>query len=165
MESYQIVCFVLSFVVFAIYYAWIYLRYGIQSSISNSFYTIWKANPHRPNLRWWFTAALWGFSFPLAVVGVEVHPLFFLAAALIMFVGAAPAFKSTRTQNLVHMIGAVGGIGGAMIAFLILGQYWIFGISVGAMAFVGLNRYANTTWWVETVAFIATWLGLLIITL
>jgi hypothetical protein len=165
MELYQAICFTISLVIFQLYFVWIYSTFGIQSSISNSFYVIWKKRPHEPNLRWWFTGALWGFAFPLAIIGVEIHPLFWLAAVLIMFVGAAPAFKSTRIQNTVHMVGAIGGIGAAMIAFFLLGQYLIFGLTVGAMALVGIKRFPNTTWWVETIAFVGTWFGLLILTL
>lgn len=176
MELYQIVLFAFSMAVFATYFAWIWLDYGIQSSISNTFYKIWERERyHKPNRRWWFLAALWGFSFPLAVIGVEIHPLFFFAAAFIMFVAAAPMFKykksvpfpyrASKMQMYVHMVGAIGGIILAMVAFFILKEYWIFGITAGAMAFVSLYRVENTTWWVETIAFVGTWFGLLIISL
>lgn len=161
MELYQSILFGISFVVFLVYFLWVYFNYGIQSSISNSFYIVWKQHPDNPNKRWWFTAALWGFSFPLAVIGVEAHPLFFLAAALIIFVGAAPAFKSTRTQNLVHMVGAIGGISAAIVAFALLGQILTVGIIGIPIIAVSSIQVKNTTWWVETIAFIGTWIGLL----
>jgi len=164
METYQIMCFILSLTVFGVYFMFIYWRYGIQSSISTSYYAIWKRNKDdHPNRRWLFTAALWGFAFPIAVVGVEQHPLFFLAAALIMFTGAAPAFKSSKLQNTVHMVGAIGGILTAIVAFSLLGQWWLVGLIGIPIIIVSAIRVENTTWWVETIAFIGTWLGLLLL--
>ncbi|MFW6173632.1 MAG: hypothetical protein ACOC5T_07800 [Elusimicrobiota bacterium] len=165
METYQTICFALSFLVFAIYFVWVWLTYGIQSSISNSFYIIWKRNPQSPNKRWWLTAALWGFSFPLAIVGVEIHPIFWLAAVLIILVGAAPAFKATKMQNDIHMIGAIGGISAAMIGFMIIGLWSVVIPTVVVMAYMAVYRIPHTTWWVETAAFLGTWAGLLVYSL
>lgn len=162
METYHIVLFIMSLVIFVTYFTWIWASYGIQSSISESFYTIEKHNPSHPNRKWFFTLALWGFSFPLAIIGAEIHTMFFFAAAFIIFVGAAPAFKRRGMQHLVHMVGAIGGITLGLLAFFILGSNTAF-LAMLFILIVGLLYFFNAdniTWWTETTAFLIVWLGL-----
>lgn len=161
MLTYHYIFFGLSFLVFALYFLAIYWKYGIQPSISDTYYTIWNRSPN-PNNRWWFTLALWGFAFPLAIVGVEIHSMFWFAAVFIMFVGAAPAFKSRTTQRTIHIIGAIGGIALALLGFLAVNMFFIVGLTLGFILYAYINRIPNRTWWVETAAFLTTWLGLLI---
>lgn len=160
METYQIIFFSLSIGIFALYFIFVYHRYGIQPSISESFYAIEKRSG---NLKWIFTFALWGFALPLAVVGVEVGGGFWFAAALIMFVGAAPAFKDRGMVRRVHVIGAVGGVSMAILSFIFSPQpIWGIAIALGILV-LSLLKVPNKTTWIETLAFVVTWVGLLFI--
>lgn len=166
MEDYQFFLLVISLLSFIAYFASISLKYGIQTSISTSFYTIEKharKAGKNPNRKWWFSAALFCFAFPIIIVGVELQPIFFFAGAAIIFVAAAPAFKSTHLQERVHIVSAVGGISLAVLGFLAMGttlSYIVAGcllLGMGAMKYYAIE---NLTWWVETYAFMVTWLGL-----
>lgn len=153
--TYQVVLLLISFVIFATYWLFIYWKYGLQESISESFYAIKRRNPYQPWKQGFFTLALWGFSFPIIVVGVEIHPLFFLAGALICLVGAAPAFKSTKMVHDVHAVGAIGGIVFGIVAFLfvnpILAAYTLASILLTSI----FANEENHTLWIETVAYLS----------
>lgn len=157
METYHFVFFGISLVVFVAYFMYIYTKFGIQPSISDSYYKL------RPKQQWMFTVALWGFAFGLMPVATEIHGLFFGATAFIMFVGTAPQFAQEGMQRTVHMVGAIGGVAMAVIAFLLAGYIWIgVFMALGIAALTWIN-VPNKTWWVETYAFLYAWLCLLII--
>jgi len=91
--------------VFVSYVSFIWIKYGVQRSISDSYYRLPK------NLQPLFTLFCWGFAFPAIIIGVDLTDnfLMFLAGAGICFVGAAAQFKEELTKG-VHMIGAYGGV-------------------------------------------------------
>lgn len=165
MGNYQIIAFITSFVIFMTYILWVWIKCGVQSSISESFYVI------KGNAKWFFTLALWGFSLPLAIVGVELHPLFFWASVGIMFTGAAPAFRkdkgsntipSSKMQHNVHMVGAISGISLAVVGFLLVGIWAVSLIGVSIIGILYLLKVRNHIWWVEIVAYFMTLIGLIL---
>jgi hypothetical protein len=153
MEKYKLFSFVLSGSVFLMYWLYIYLRYGIQKSISDSYYNL-------GNKGFIFTLTLWGFSLPLIIVGES--GLMFFAGAFICFTGAAADFKKKIT-NTVHFVGAVGGI-----IFGLLSLILDFGQTVMAIATVSMSctilffNVNNKIWWIETLTFVGIYIGMLI---
>ncbi len=152
METYRLVSFILSGVIFSAFWLYVYFRHGVQKSISDSYYKLRKGHL--------FTLALWGFSLPL-IVAVET-PLIFFAAAFIGFTGTAADFRQKMT-DVIHVIGAVGGVvlGLASLIFDFKAYLYVIAIIVAIYALDRL-KIKNKTWWVETVAFIGIYLTLLI---
>lgn len=143
--------FILMNVVFFSYISYVALKYGIQKSISDSYYRL------SDSMLWLFTVATWGYAIPAIIIGVGFSPLAFLAGAAICFVGAAPMFKNSKMESQVHTISAVIGII-AIQAFisLVLNPYITFmfiGLSMLALWIPYLKQ--NKLWWIEIFAFLS----------
>lgn len=139
------------FALFFIYTLFVVKRYGVQNSISESWYTIEK------EFRWMFTVV---FCFGIGVLTLFHGSVwFFLSGGFLCFVGAATQFKGDKWTQTIHNIGAVGCITFALIGLAVIGIWWPF-IPVVASAVV-LSKYKNGTWWIEFVAFFAILGGLI----
>ena len=144
-------------IVFYSYVIGITYKYGVQTSISESYYKLPR------NLQWLFTIATWSYAIPAIIIGVPYSGLAFLAGAGIMFVGASPAFhddgpSGTNQEHLVHMIGAIIGITAAQVFIcFILGQWWntLSFVGLSGLTFLIPSMNKNVTWWVEIYAFIS----------
>lgn len=132
---------------FTAYILFVVKKYGIQESVSNSYYKL----PEKQ--RWIFTIALWSFAFPAIVLGVEKSGLAFLAGAGIMFVGAAPAFRGDKMEETVHVTGALTGVIGGLIFMIVTGLWTVAVVTLAVMAFIKLSNVQNKTWWLELAAF------------
>lgn len=99
-------------------------------------------------------------SFSVPVIFVATHWLMFLAVLGIIMVGTAPDFKRSKTDEVIHIGGAYGGIIAAF-AYLgfVQGQWWIVGI-MAAFTVYANYRLENKTNWIEVAAFYLTHLGL-----
>lgn len=135
------------------YCGFIYFRYGVQSSVSESYYRLPR------NLQWLFTIATWGYALPAIIIGLQLtdNGLVFLAGAGIAFVGASPAFHSLGLEKTVHTVGAIVGITAMQIFLYVVGFWWItlaFAVVSGLM-FVWKRTYSHYIWWVEIAAFVS----------
>ena len=141
--------FIIMLTVFTAYIGFILIKYGIQQSVSNSWYKLPE------NLRWLFTIALWGFAIPAIVLGVEHSGLAFLAGSGICFVGAAPAFKDKGMEAIVHISGALAGVIGGILFMVFTGLWWVALITLALMAVATFCQpfIKNKTWWNELIAF------------
>ena len=148
--------FITMTILFFGYVIFIWKRYGIQSSVSESYYRLPR------NLQWLFTLATWGYALPAMIIGLDLtgNGIVFLAGTGIAFVGASPAFKGIKMEHTVHLIGALVGITAAQL-FLITEGYWymtlLFAIFSG-LAFIIKYFYNNFIWWVEILAFLSIWI-------
>jgi len=142
--------------VFIGYVSWIWARYGVLPSISNSYYHLPK------NLQPIFTLFCWGFSLPAIILGSS--GLMFFAGAGIAFVGAAAAFKEKMTME-VHVVGALAGVLFSQLAILIQYGMWplnLVFLGISAPLFItrfikkkdGTHPCPNRTWWIEILAFL-----------
>lgn len=134
--------------VFFGYIAAITLFYGVQTSVSESYYRLPR------NLQMSFTIVTWGYALPAAIIGLDISGsgLVFLAGAGICFVGAAPAFHKIGMERTVHTIGAITGIG-AMLLFLIAMGWWVLVVLFAALCglFYLIDK-KNIVWWAEISA-------------
>ena len=148
----QTTLFILMITVFLSYTLFIGLKYGIQKSISDSYYRL----PER--FKFLFTLFTWGFAIPAIILGNNV--LMFLAGSGIVFVGAAAAFKDKMTYE-VHMIGAYSGVLLSQLAIYF--NYHLWGLNllfiVPSLLFLGFN-IKNKIWWIECMAFFVICLAL-----
>ena len=136
---------------FVFYSIFIIHRYGVQKSISESWYTL------GPRFEWMFTMV---FCFGIGIFTLFHGSVwFFLSGGFLCFVGAATQFKADKWTRAIHNIGAVGCIPFGLMGLAVVGIWWPF-VPVVAAA-VLLSKQKNGTWWIETVAFFAIISGLI----
>lgn len=139
--------FILMLTVFISYVTFVVIAYGVQTSISESYYRL----PQR--LKFLFTLFCWFFAIPAIILGDNA--LMFLAGSGIAFVGGAAAFKDKMTYE-VHMIGAYTGVLLSQIAIWYNYHMWyitiIFIILSGILL---LLKVKNKIWWSEILAFLS----------
>jgi len=148
------VSIIISIVAFTVYVGAIWYKFGVLSSISESYY-------HLKGLqKSFFMLAMFSTGIPITIYA-ETGLLFF-AGAFITFVGASPAFKE-GTEGKVHVIGATGGILFGMMSMLFDYSLWeIPALFVFLALVITLLELKNRTWWIEILAFIAILTGLII---
>ena len=142
----------ISAIAFTIGLAYTWSRWGVQKSISITFYE------HENALLWY----VWFLCFALPILTLVDHFLLFLAIGSIAFVGAAPDFKSTKIQEAVHIGGAYAGIILAFAYLVVKGEYLTPAIMVIFTVYATL-KLNNKTTWIEVAAFYLTLIGLAII--
>ena len=144
---------IISIITFITYITYVMVKFGIQKSISDSYYDLDIKN------KIFFTLALWGFALPIGIAAETT--MLFLAAAGICFVGATPAFKDDKTEHTIHMIGAYSGIILGFASMVIdYHLYWLTGISVVGITLIYLFG-KNKIWWIEVLAFLIIWLAVM----
>lgn len=149
----------ISAVIFVSYTQYIAFKYGIQKSISESYYRL-KENKESLAI---FTLALWGFAIPVIIVGGSMGSFWlFFAGALITLVGAAPGFKDLLMEYKAHMFGAYGGVLLGMVGIAFLGQIGLVLSFITGSIIIRL-AIKNYIWWVEVAAFVTILLGLFLI--
>lgn len=152
METYQIVLFCYTVIVFISYILYVYFKFGILPSISDSYY--------KENNKALFTLFIWSIAIPLMIIGNS--GLMFFAGSFLAFVGAAPAFRE-ELEGKIHVIGAVGGIAFGFASMILDShQYILPAIMVIFTLFFTLRKIKNHTWWIEIMAFSLNIIGLLI---
>lgn len=143
--------------VFYTYMIFIWIRYGILPSFSDSYY-------HLPDkLKPLFTLFCWGFALPAAVIGFTISegsPFQFLmlfASGGIMFVGAAPDFKEEESlDRKVHYAAALTGvIANTLFLFLVFPMLWFFPASfvMSSLLIYILREKIDEIWWIEILSF------------
>ena len=91
--------------------------------------------------------------------------LAFLAPSAIIFTGAAPAFKSSRLENTVHMTGAIMAAITALLWVALVAHLWQIillwtGVVVMIM-FISKTIKTSYIYWLETIAFLSTFTALI----
>ena len=175
MEIYLILsCIALA--VFTVYNAVIIGIFGMPTSLSDSFYLL---QSKKKGLGYIFTAMMTVMAFTLMPAWISISDampgwehnltfLSFLAAAMIMFVGAAPAFRNVGIENKVHMIAAKACAVFAIVwcAVVCWRIMYIIPVAIGLAWLIGwlLRNHTNegrpwtkcSDWIWELAAFIAT---------
>lgn len=134
-------------IIFFAYVAFIWIKYGIQKSISESYYVLPKKwNPL-------FTFVLWGFAIPAIILGDCT--LMFLAGAGIAFVGAAAQMHQEFVRK-VHVTAAIAGITFGHLAIIFNYHMWYItaGFIIAALPFMIFDK-KHRIWWGEILAFIS----------
>ena len=92
--------------------------------------------------------------------------LAFLAAAGIMFVGAAPAFKSSDLENTVHMTSAIIAAIFAILWVVLVSKLWwvilVWLAVLGLIMLVTKTVKSSYIYWLETIAFMSTFTSILV---
>jgi hypothetical protein len=133
----------LQWLLFTFYTTYVWIKYGVQKSISESWYTMGKSE------NWMFTVVFcWG-------IGVSMFFYdsiwFVVGGSFLTFVGAATSFKDRwDTTRYVHNIGASGCITLALAGLAVEGIWWP-AVAMVAGSYL-LLKVDNRTWWIETLA-------------
>lgn len=146
-------------VIFVTYIGYITYRFGILPSISESHY---KLNTVRQG--YFFTIFCWALATTMIFQSDQSTPLYFFSGMGLAFVGAATQFKWTGANtHLVHYLGAVLGIGCAVMGLYFESHLWQPAVSIILFStFCSINRTKNGIFWVEIVSFVAILIGLII---
>lgn len=150
----EIILFSIIVISFFGYISYIYKKFGILPSISESYY-------HLPlKLKFLFTLFCYFISIPSMMLGILLKDsvLMLLAGISISFVGATSTFKDKLTRP-IHIISAITGIIlsnlAIMINFNLLYVSLIF-LFLSVIIFLLRKKYfKNYVWWIEILAFLS----------
>lgn len=147
----NITLLIISIITFISYISFVWIKFGIQKSISQSYYVLEKFN-----LQFLFTLFIWSYSIPTLILGLELTSsiLMFISAASICFVGAAAAYKEKLT-NTVHMISAAIGITFCQLSIIFDFHMWYITLIFLLSSSIPLLLSKNKLWWIEIFAFIS----------
>lgn len=152
---------------FIIYNAVALLLFGVPKSLSMTYYLF---KDRVETLKWLFPSMmtlLTVFLMPCWLEISEGSPFqftAFLSAAGVLFVGAAPAFKSSSLENMVHQVSAYICAAAAIAWICLVTPYWWIILIV--LAVIALLAYVTKTikssyiYWLEMVAFISTFISI-----
>ena len=167
----MIAFYILSLVVFTAYVAAILGRYGVPTSISESYYLMPKkyGGP-------FFNGFCLLAAVPLLVFWLDLSPekwqfLVFLSCAPLTFVGAAGAFKEIDLTGKVHFVSAGASALFSQLWIVLNTRWWIASLILLALALI-LNRLVKgkdatgqtrNAWlfFVEMAAFLGIYIALL----
>jgi len=140
--------------VFISYVLFIWIKYGVQKSISESYYVL----PKKQNFL--FVLFCWLFAFPAMILGNSLLMLF--AGGGIVFVGAAAAMHNMPTRAW-HLTAAIGGMVLACLAMIFQYHMWYMVAGIAALIPIAyLLDKKHIMWWIEVMIFtaISTVLGI-----
>jgi len=141
------ILFAVMVTVFLAYVSFIWVKYGVQKSISESYYCL----PKKEN--WLFVAFCWLFAFPAMILGNSYWMLF--AGGGIVFVGAAAAMHTFPTRAW-HLSGAIGGmILGCLAMIFQFNMWWLVPAIAAAIGLAALVDKKHLMWWAEVAIFVA----------
>lgn len=132
---------------FISYVSYIWYKFGIQKSISESYYVL----PKKKN--YLFTLFTWIFAIPVMFIGNSL--LMFFAGGGIVWVGANAAMHEEPTRA-IHLIAAIGGMILGGIAMIFQYDMWYMTAGVAAsLPIIYLIDKKHFMWWAELVIFTA----------
>lgn len=158
------VTLLISFIILLTYVVSIIAMFGVPSSLSDSFYLLQNKYPSK-DWKWLFTLLCFVVSFTILIPWIDISNeniqfLPFLSAAGLLFVGAAPHFKTYEKK--IHEAGAWLCAACSQLWCILSGLWYTPLISIGAMAIPALKQKKNYVFYAEMAAFLSTYLGLFI---
>jgi hypothetical protein len=145
--------------------------FGIPESLSNTYY-LWKEKNGKGWLFCLMMYAVVALMMPAWITmseGSDFQFLAFLAPAAIAFVGTAPRFKDTELENHVHMTSAYLAAAFALAWVALVTPYWwailIWLCIVACLAVLTSGYKTCLVYWLETIAFGATFTSTLLYSL
>ena len=152
---------------FLIYNAVALLLFGVPKSLSMTYYLF---KDRVETLRFLFPAMMTMLTVFLMPCWLEISEgspfqfTAFLSAAGVLFVGAAPAFKSSSLENAVHQWSAYICAAAAIAWICLVTPYWwiiliVLGI-IALLAIITKTVKSSYIYWLEMVAFISTFISI-----
>lgn len=98
--------------------------------------------------------------------GSNLEFMSFLAGAGIMFTGTVPTFKSSKLEDRVHTISAIVAAVFALLWVIFVAHLWyiilIWFVIVTLIALLSSSVKTSLVYWLETVAFMSTFMSIII---
>ena len=146
------------------------IKFNVPQSLSNTYYLYGESN--KPKMRHQFTIMMVSMAMLLMPAWIDISEgsdfqfTSFIAACGIIFTGMIPEFKKDKFNKTAHTVCALVAAAGA-IAWIILvaNLWWVIGIWFGfitMMAVMTSSYKTSFTYWIETVAFLATFTSIFI---
>lgn len=138
------------FIVIAVFFSYVgtvWAKFGVQPSISDSFYS-WKGN-----WRHLFTFFCWGLALPI-FIAEPIH-WFFITAGGLGFVGTAAEIKKEFVSKVHNPSAVVAIISGLLGITFVFGHWYIALSGIVLSGLLALFNVKNKIWWVEIIAFIS----------
>ena len=162
--------FVLIALVIYIVYNIVSLKmFGVPNSLSETFYLFKEKKEWMKYLFPIMMVSLVVFLMPAWLeisVGSPFQFLSFLAAAGIMFTGAAPAFLSSSMEKTVHTTGAICAAIFALLWVILVSKLWwtipLWLVTLGLTMWVTKTIKSSYIYWLETIAFMSTFTSIII---
>lgn len=161
---------IISVALFTVYNGVAIGLFGVPTSLSDTYYLY---ESKKQGLGWLFTGFMWFLGFTMTPAWIVISEmrgvwmsyftfLAFIAAACILFVGAAPKFRDRyNIERDVHMWGAKICAACALLwCFIVCWNIWyvpLVAIAIPAIAATATKSWNNCyTYWLEMMAFVAT---------
>lgn len=167
--SWILTCVIVAFLLYLVYNGVVLGGFGVPKSLSMTFYLFQEKKKWT---RIFFPIMMISTAFLLLPAWLEISALgslqflAFLAAAGIMFVGAAPAFKSSDLENTVHMTSAIVAAIFALLWVVLVSKLWwvilIWLAILGLIMLVTKTVKSSYIYWLETIAFMSTFTSILV---
>lgn len=165
------ICIIVALAIFWAYNSFCLAFFGIPESLSMTYY-LWKDKSDKGFLfpiMMYMVVALMMPAWITMTEGSDWQFLAFLAPASIAFVGTAPAFLGSDLENKVHSISAIiAAVCSLAWVILVTPYWWLILIWTGfvALAAIFTSSYKSAyTYWLETIAFGATFTSAIIYSL
>lgn len=154
---------------FVIYNIIALMLFGVPKSLSMTYYLFKEKNDV---LKILFPAMITMMCICLMPCWIQISEgsnfqfLSFLSSGALMFVGAAPAFKSSDLENNVHQYSAYCCAAFAILWIILVTPYWYVILMVSAI--IGAASYLTKSWktgyiyWLEMIAFLSTFISILL---
>jgi hypothetical protein len=144
----------IAFILLALYCIVIALIYGVQKSISDTFY--------RTGQRYYFTVTMMLVAF-LLMAGESPNAWFVFGAFFLGLQGVAANFKF-KPAGIVHVGGVLISIGLFLTGITIQNRpIGVAAIILGLLSYYLLRNVKNSTWWREVAIAIIIYISLIII--
>ena len=167
--SWILTCVIIAFLLYLVYNGVVLRLFGIPKSLSMTFYLFQEKKKWT---RIFFPIMMISIAFLLLPAWLEISALSslqflaFLAAAGILFVGAAPAFKSSNLENTVHMTSAIVAAIFAILWVVLVSKLWwvilVWSAITGLIMLVTKTVKSSYIYWLETIAFMSTFTSILV---
>ena len=167
--SWILTCVIVAFLLYLVYNGIALGLFGVPQSLSMTFYLFQEKKKWT---RIFFPIMMISIAFLLLPAWLEISVLSslqflsFLAAAGIMFVGAAPAFKSSGLENIVHMTSAIVAAIFALLWVILVSKLWwvilVWSAIIGLIMLVTKTVKSSYIYWLETIAFMSTFTSILV---
>lgn len=159
----RLILVLVAFAIYLVYNAFALGYFGVPKSLSMTFYLF------KEKKNWlciWFPVMMITMAFALLPAWLEISNgsdlqfMAFLAAAGIIFTGAAPAFQSSDLEKRVHTGSAMFAALFALLWVVLVARLWyvilVWFVAILVIAILTKTVKSSYIYWLETVAFLST---------
>lgn len=167
--DWKIILLLTAFFIYWTYNTAALILFGAPKSLSMTFYLFEERKKWQKVLFPFMMLSMAGLLMPVWLEisnASDLQFMSFLAAAGIMFTGTVPTFKSSKLEDRVHTISAIVAAIFALLWIIFVANLWYVIIIWTVISFLIalLTKSIKTSYiyWLETVAFMSTFMSIII---